>query len=311
MSWERIILDTAAPDASLLPYVDSLFAHQRLNWEAFRVGEAALSDVKTRELHDGDARVIVQSNPGRHKSTHAKVDQASIARRPCFLCPENIPPDEKGIGWGDLVILPNPHPILRRHCTIPSRDHRPQRLSGEIDTLLTLARAVGPEMLAFYNGARCGASCPDHFHFQACDGTGVPVLDELVSAGIADSMPVSFSSFGRSMIVYSGEDGDLVETQIRRTIAALPAEEYEEPMFNVIASFCDGRYVAVLFPRSVHRPASYFEQEPVRIAISPAALEMAGILVVAEPDHFDRVDAGVARRIYEEVSLLAPHPPPV
>ena len=43
----------------------------------------------------------------------------------------------------------------------------------------------------------------------------------------------------------------------------------------------------------------------MRLAISPATLKMAGILVLAEPDQLDQVDAAAARRIYAEVSLDA------
>jgi hypothetical protein len=77
----------------------------------------------------------------------------------------------------------------------------------------------------------------------------------------------------------------------------------DEPLINVIARFHDGRFLTLLFPRAKHRPKCYFAHGPSRISISPAALEMAGLLVVADAEHFERVDEETALSIYEEVSL--------
>lgn len=298
MSWESILLETAEPATELPLRIDALLGQQRANWGRFRQGELALESMQTKKYIQDEGHIIVQSNPGRRESTLARVDPVSVSRRPCFLCPENIPGEERGLAFGDLVILPNPSPVVRRHCTIPSREHAPQRLLGRIGDMLDLAEALGPEMLVFYNGPRCGASAPDHFHFQACDTHGVPLFAHLPQG-------TAHESFGRRMLVFSHEDAGSVAGQLSQAIEALSSqsEDDAEPMINVISLHRDGRHLAVMFPRARHRPECYFARDDSRIAVSPAALEMGGILVVAEPDHFERVDQATALGIYQEVSL--------
>lgn len=303
MSWERILLDTRLyPD--LPRQIDALLENQRATWKTFREGEEALAEMKSKVFSDGSARIIVQANPGRRTSIHARVDPTSVSQRPCFLCPENLPPEERGIGRGKLVILPNPHPILLRHLSIPTREHRPQELSGHVDTMLGLVRDIGPDMLVLYNGARCGASAPDHFHFQAASSIGVPLFEEVEAIGKKDGV-MPHTSFGRQMLVFQSRDADKVQILIQRTLEILSSFERggDEPLVNIIALYRDGRYAAFVFPRMKHRPACYFAEGRERISVSPGSLEMAGIMVVADADHFDRVDETTAKAILEEVAL--------
>jgi len=305
MNWAEKLLSHDRPDAPLAERIDALLADQRVRWPALAEGEASLAALQSKSLETADGRVVVQANPGRRRSTHAKVDPQAIAARPCFLCPENMPPEERGIAWRDLVILPNPYPILPRHCTIPSRQHAPQRLTGRVAMLLELATAAGPTLAVFYNGPRCGASAPDHFHFQACAAEALPVL-----AAVAADPPrrrQARTSFGRNFLVLAGSDLNEVATDLRAALDLLGAQAGpgEEPMVNLLAAMVEGRLVAVLFPRAAHRPRCYGADEPLTVAVSPAALEMAGLLVVADPAHIDRIDGAVARQIYEDVSLAA------
>jgi hypothetical protein len=305
MSWERILLENVPSTDALSRQVDRLLENQRVTWPAFRDGEQALAELKIKILSRDNARIIVQANPGRHTSIHAKVDPVSVSERPCFLCVENIPREERGIGWGELIVLPNPHPILTRHLTIPTREHHPQMLKGRIETLLELSRDMGPEMLVLYNGARCGASAPDHFHFQAASSVGVPLFEEV---GKKDGVE-PHSSFGRRVLVMQGRDASKVRDAIQRTLEVLTSfgKEDNEPLVNMIAVHPGDRYKAFIFPRAKHRPACYFAEGNDRITVSPAALEMAGILVVADADHFDRIDEMTAQSIFEEVSLEEEH----
>lgn len=306
MTWAAKLLPQDRPDVPLAERIDALLADQRAAWPAMAEGEASLASLETKVLRAADGRVLVQANPGRRRSTHAQVDPKAIAARPCFLCPANMPVEEQGIAWRDLVILPNPYPILPRHCTIPSRGHTPQRLAGRVELLLELAEAAGPSLAVFYNGPRCGASAPDHFHFQACDASALPVFDEPMSSGNRQRRAVT--SFGRTFLIFASPDRADVAADLNLALQQLSAntQSDDEPMVNVLATMRGDRLIAALFPRAAHRPMCYTAPEPARVAISPAALEMAGVLVVAEPEHFPRVDAAVARRIYEEVSLDSP-----
>ncbi|MCC6492657.1 MAG: DUF4922 domain-containing protein, partial [Pirellulales bacterium] len=189
MSWDRIELDVAAAGEGLAARIEGLFAQQRATWPTLREGEAALQHLQVKRLEVDGASIVVQANPARRNSVHASVDAQSIAARACFLCPENMPPEERGVAFEDLLVLPNPYPILPMHCTVADRAHRQQRLAGRVGQLVRLAAAAGPELAVFYNGPRSGASAPDHLHFQACRAAGIPLLEEL-SGAAADSRGV-------------------------------------------------------------------------------------------------------------------------
>jgi Domain of unknown function (DUF4922) len=303
MSWEKI-LQNDQPGQPLRKRIDGLFAQQRTTWQTLREGEAALTNLQRKILTESGESVIVQVNPARRRSTLANTDTKAIAARACFLCPENMPSEERGVAFEDLVLLPNPFPVLPLHCTIADREHRPQRLRGRIATFMRLAQEIGPDMAALYNGPRCGASAPDHFHLQAAHAAEIPILGQLPT--LAGSRPVlAHSSFGRNMLVFRSTNSTDVAAGIERSIDALQEIEAatDEPMFNLLAHVAADRYTAVLFPRAVHRPACYFATGPDQLLISPAILEMCGIMVTTEPDHFAQVDAETARTIYEQVSI--------
>jgi hypothetical protein len=308
MSWEQLLQGDPGPNEPLRQRIDALFAQQRATWSTLRDGEAMLAKLQRKTLaSDGDT-VAVQVNPARRRSTLAKTDATAVAARACFLCPENMPAEERGVAFGDLVALPNPYPILPLHCTIASREHRPQSIDGRIDTFLCLAKAIGPDMAALYNGPRCGASAPDHFHFQAASAQQIEFLDKLTLAATNGSV-VPVKSFGRNLLVFAGAQLAEIHADIERSLEALRRIEgaSDEPMFNLLATFRDGRFVAVLFPRAAHRPTCYFKTGPDQLSISPAILEMCGILVTTEPDHFSQIDAPTTRAIYEEVSIGSDH----
>lgn len=306
MSWEPVILEAWREGQSLTAAVERLLESQRRDWPAFQQGEASLSTIRTKDLRLDGACVTAQANPGRKRSTHAKTDAKSIAERRCFLCAENMPREERGVAFGDLVILPNPFPVLPWHCTIPAREHTPQRIAGRVATMLELASQLGTQMFVFYNGPRCGASAPDHFHFQACLAAQAPVLAAPNST--SNSLEVQgIESFGRRYVLLTGADPTSLATRIEHAIDALQelTGAEDEPMLNLLVHGQPDGLKAMLFPRAAHRPACYFTEAPDRLAVSPAALEMAGLLVCAEPEHFDRLGPSKARKIYEEVSLDA------
>lgn len=306
MSWDSVILSSYQAGDSLYSQVVRLFACQRQDWPMFAKGEAALRAINKEFLLLEGEQVVVQSNPGRRKSTHAKTDVKSIAQRTCFLCPENMPAEERGIAFGQLVILPNPYPILSLHCTIPHREHQPQRIGGQIGSMLDLARCLGSEMAVFYNGPRCGASAPDHFHFQACLANEIPVCKQIVTEPQGQANKV-LNSFGRRFLCLFENDASSMQSKLERCIQVLNdfMDESEEAMLNLIIRASDDSFQAFLFPRAAHRPSCYFAEGTRQLAISPAALEMAGVLVVADPEHFQRVSTEVVREIYTEVSLDA------
>lgn len=303
MSWERL-LENDQPGAPLRQRVDELFGQQRGTWPMLRDGEAALGQLERKTLTaDGDS-VIVQINPARRRSTLAKTDAKSIAARACFLCPENMPAEERGVAFEGLVLMPNPFPILPLHCTVADREHRPQAIHGRVGTLVRLAYEIGCDLAALYNGPRCGASAPDHFHLQATLAADIPLLSQLAAVR-GDCAIAPHSTFGRNMLVFRGADQNELVANVERAIGVLQqvCGTVDEPMLNLLAHFNAGQYTAVLFPRSAHRPACYFATGEEQLLVSPAVLEMCGILVTTEMSHFDQLDSRVARMIYEEVSI--------
>jgi hypothetical protein len=307
MSWERI-LQNDRPGEPLEQRIEELFVEQEANWPMLRDGYATLPQLKIKSLTSDRETIVVQVNPARRRSTLAKTDANSIAARKCFLCPENMPIEERGVAFEDLVVMPNPFPVVQLHCTIASRDHRPQRIEGQVGKLLRLAAAMGSDFAAFYNGPRCGASAPDHFHFQAAHAGMVPILSRpAVSAPrmAVDRSLTAMTSFGRHMIIARSNDLKAVEQDIERAIHALGEiqRSADEPMLNLFAFHYRNLYSAVLFPRRAHRPACYFATGAEQLLISPAVLEMCGIFVATEAEHFERINAEIARGIYQEVSI--------
>src|SRR5262249_3427560 len=191
MSWENRLISRSElesyfedenfddEDQTLAGRARALVRHQRDHWPMMRDGYRSFGSIETKRIAVAETEVVVQHNPGRIRSTAAAVDSSSVAARPCFLCEQNLPEEEKGIAWRDMVILCNPYPILDNHLSIVDRRHGSQQINGNARALLELARDLGSDFFALYNGPRCGASAPDHLHFQACSNSLLPIAEHL------------------------------------------------------------------------------------------------------------------------------------
>ena len=162
--------------------IDRLITRQLRDWDLAGANYEALAGVATRSLSLGEATVTLQFNPERRRSSAAVIDRRSLARRKCFLCTEYQPAKQKAMLWGERYkIQVNPYPIFKRHLTIADLHHVPQRLADRISDMLMLAQSL-PDFVVFYNGPRCGASAPDHMHFQAGAKGEMPLCDEMAHA---------------------------------------------------------------------------------------------------------------------------------
>jgi hypothetical protein len=328
MSWEERLIEAeelgrlgAAVDSDLPTKIGALIEHQREHWPLLRDGYEAFERIESRRLKVEEAEVVVQHNPRRIRSTAAAVDPKAVASRPCFLCGQNLPAEEKGIGYRDFVILCNPYPILERHLSIVHREHGEQKIDGNIGSLLDLARDLGPDYFALYNGPQCGASAPDHLHFQACSSKLLPISEHLFDAEprLADDCPsceetaantfelFSLGGCGRTTIVLRGGRLQEVEDWLSRLIRELgerndSAGSEAEPMLNIVCTWSNRLWTVYVFPRAKHRPASFFAEGADRLTISPGAIDMAGVVVVPEREHFDRLNGERLAAIYREVS---------
>jgi len=300
-------------DTGLSDLCMQLLARQKEIWPELRSGGEAVARSLFRTIDCGDFSVTLQFNPRRIVSSGARVDPASILARPCFLCPDNLPDAQQGILYHrDFLLLCNPFPIFPQHFTISSLDHRPQFLEGHLEILFLLARDLAPSLAVFYNGPQCGASAPDHLHFQTCPAGSLPV-----EAQLDDGRPVlpvtkhgSASVFqverlGRTALMIEGSDADSLKGAIKKLLAVMKTgiASETEPMLNLHAAFKEGKWRIFLFPRGKTRPDLYYREESERILISPGSVEMGGLLVVPVERDFLRLTPELVCHIYREVSV--------
>ena len=283
--------------SGLVSDIDHLLADQIANWPLLTRGVAGLRASQTRVERVAGRDLYVRHIPHRITSTTAAVDAASIAKRPCFLCSANLPKEEHGIPFdSEFAIYCNPFPILDRHLTIVRVDHRPQRIAGSFPAMLRLAEAL-PDSFIIYNGPRCGASAPDHMHFQACSRELFPI--ERDSRGIAGpSMP----NYSRRVFVLRDRSFSELADRLEGLMEILQGVTHSdgEPMVNIAAYFEDGEWTAFVFPRGRHRPKSY---ETGERTVSPATIDLSGVLVVPVEKDFLAIHGPEIEKIFEEVTL--------
>ena len=158
--------------------IERLLTDQLSAWELAGNNYAALARIKVKDLNVNGMHYKVQFNPARIVSSAAKVDAQSIQERKCFLCPANLPAMQRGIPFKDnYQILINPFPIFPKHLTVPALEHVDQRIKKRFGDMLDLA-AIAEDYIVFYNGPKCGASAPDHAHFQAGNKGFLPLEQE-------------------------------------------------------------------------------------------------------------------------------------
>lgn len=291
--------------------VNRLITKQLRDWDVAGANYAALAAAVTRTLSLGESTITLQFNPERRGSTSAAIDKRSIARRKCFLCSENQPVKQKALLWGDhYKIQVNPYPIFERHLTIADLHHVPQRLSERVGEMLQLAKDL-PDFVIFYNGPRCGASAPDHAHFQAgCKGA-MPLCDEIVHATThlmadGDEGFIGYvDALGRSLFTIETTTKRAAERYALRLLDLMQnADGTDEPMVNVLCWWdaTDRAWRLVIIPRSKHRPACYGEGEG-RLLLSPGAVDMGGLWAVPERKDFESLTAAQVQALFDEVCL--------
>ncbi len=297
--------------------MDGLFARELALGGRASVNYAALEKVERRALSVDGLDAVLFFNPGREGSVMARVDAETLRHRPCFLCPEGIGPEQLTLDWESPYgngwwIRINPFPIFDRHFTVSVNRHARQQIDGYFADMLLLAEQA-PEYLFFYNGPMCGASAPDHLHFQAIPVENLPLERQvrrgegLRLLGKRDGVVVSrIDRFGGSAFVLSSADLSAQEQLFYRLVALgeiVTAEEWE-PRMNLLTWYGPGGWTTVVFFRAESRPACFFSDDPaLRILISPGAVEMAGVAIVSARDSFGKLDAPRLGGIIREVSF--------
>jgi len=292
--------------------VSDLFEGQFREWKLARDNYKQLDEVMVRSVAFPGFDISVQFNPGRITSSAAKVDARSIEARPCFLCENNRPREQRGLSFGDdWVILINPFPIFRRHLTVVSKYHTPQRIAGNLGIMLTLAQEL-PDYVIFYNGPQCGASAPDHLHFQAGNRGFLPIERDAENPGLCRLAVEDentglwlWRGYGRGILTLRGVSPEAMESVFARFFNrfALIQPEGPEPMLNILAYCEEGRWTLHIIPRRVHRPRCYFAEGDKRILLSPASVDLGGVFITPRGEDFRRLSAGDIRSILDEVCL--------
>lgn len=292
--------------------INNLFTGQLASWETARNNYTALSDVQVKELNVHGIPYKVQFNPARIVSSGAKVDAKSIRERKCFLCPANLPAEQEGILFeGHYNILVNPFPIFPRHLTIPELEHVPQRIAPRFADMLELARQL-TEYTIFYNGPRCGASAPDHAHFQAGSRGFMPIETDWrrqVAGKVADYGRATLWHLNdaprNTLVIEAADKNDaMVLFGIIYRVLDVPAGE-SEPMMNVLALYEGDRWIVFIFPRAKHRPACYTAEGDANLLSSPASVDLGGVFITPVEKDFLKITAEDVAQILSEVCLSA------
>lgn len=277
--------------------LEELFERQARSWPQLAKGIEGLARAQTRTVRIDWFDILIRHIPHRAGSTTAAVDRESVAKRPCFLCARNLPPEEEGVQFDeDFTIYCNPFPIVDHHLTIAHREHGSQRIANQFGNMLDLAAAL-PGYFVIYNGPECGASAPDHMHFQAGSRRMLPI--EKDTAGLTG---VTVPNYGRNVFLFRGGDRSALIDRMDRAIDLLAETtgKRAEPLVNIAVVHDSGAWVTYLFPRGKHRPALFHTGE---LTVSPASIDLCGILVVPLAHDFERITSDAIVTIFREVTL--------
>ena len=290
--------------------ISRFFNRQLEKWDDARHRFRDLKHVETKKLSE---EVRLQFNPARIVSTGAKIDKKTLGERPCFLCDKNRPKEQMSQQIDERFhLLVNPFPILPVHFTIPARKHQPQAIYknyGEMHRFLSLHS----ELMVFYNGPKCGASAPDHLHFQAGTSGILPLqanwqrlsrnLTDIISLNDEEKIAVVRDFIVPAFVIISkSEESD--ETLFHRLYKSMPMRGDEtEPMMNIIAWRKGDEYISVVIPREKHRPEVYFAEGDAQVMVSPGALDMSGLIITPREEDFHKLTEESATTILQECGI--------
>ncbi|MDR2936700.1 MAG: DUF4922 domain-containing protein [Rikenellaceae bacterium] len=302
--------------------IDKLFDVQLAVWPLLRANRRTLSRLAGRETEAGGERLALLFNPERARSTVAPLDAESVRRRPCFLCATNRPPLQQAVEWRTYQILINPYPVLDRHLTIANGEHRDQRIAGRTTDFTALAVELEGYTI-LYNGAKCGASAPDHHHFQAVLQGSLPLEQK---SGTDDGRTVWWSDPTGHTSVWSLADGlrrvigiEVKFSEITENTRELAAEKAAVLMETILAAlaecqpgepeakvnalaWADATHLTVLLlPREKHRPVRFFRDDGGQVLFSPGAIDMAGLVITVRPEDFKKLDSNMLEEMFLEV----------
>lgn len=290
--------------------ISRFFNRQLEVWTDARHRFRDLKHVETRQFSD---QLKLQWNPARIVSTGAKIDKKTLGERPCFLCDKNRPKEQMSKQIDEKFhLLVNPFPILPVHLTIPARKHQPQLIYknyGEMHRFISLHS----DLMVFYNGPKCGASAPDHLHFQAGTNGILPLqtnwqrlsrnLTDIISLNDEEKISVVRDFIVPAFVIIS-KSAESDEALFRRLYKAMPQRGDEtEPMMNIISWRKGEEFISVVIPREKHRPEAYFAEGDAQFVVSPGALDMSGLIITPREEDFRKLTEEKALSLLQECGV--------
>lgn len=290
--------------------ISRFFNRQLEVWTDARHRFRDLKHVETRQFSD---QLKLQWNPARIVSTGAKIDEKTLGERPCFLCDKNRPKEQMSKQIDEKFhLLVNPFPILPVHFTIPARKHQPQLIYknyGEMHRFISLHS----DLMVFYNGPKCGASAPDHLHFQAGTNGILPLqtnwqrlsrnLTDIISLNDEEKISVVRDFIVPAFVIIS-KSAESDEALFRRLYKAMPQRGDEtEPMMNIISWRKGEEFISVVIPREKHRPEAYFAEGDAQFVVSPGALDMSGLIITPREEDFRKLTEEKALSLLQECGV--------
>ena len=290
--------------------ISRFFNRQLEVWTDARHRFRDLKHVETRQFSD---QLKLQWNPARIVSTGAKIDKKTLGERPCFLCDKNRPKEQMSKQIDEKFhLLVNPFPILPVHFTIPARKHQPQLIYknyGEMHRFISLYS----DLMVFYNGPKCGASAPDHLHFQAGTNGILPLqtnwqrlsrnLTDVISLNDEEKIAVVRDFLVPAFVIIS-KSAESDEALFHRLYKAMPQRGDEtEPMMNIISWRKGEEFISVVIPREKHRPEAYFAEGDAQFVVSPGALDMSGLIITPREEDFRKLTEEKALSLLQECGV--------
>lgn len=290
--------------------IKALFTDQLENWPQAKANYEALKNVKSKDFDFGKYSIGVQFNPARIQSSAAKVDAKSIQERKCFLCPANLPSEQKGIPFGSAYqVLVNPFPIFPEHFTIPTYQHTDQLILDRFGDMLDLAREIDDNTI-FYNGPKCGASAPDHTHFQAGVKGFLPIEKDInrISKEIIYSNEgitvYAITEYLRNFFLLQASDKALAVSFFKQLYTMLDMKDDDnEPMMNIVAWYEQNEWYIAVFPRAKHRPDCFYAEGDDNLLISPASVDLGGVFITPLEKDFLKITEKDIETILKEICI--------
>ena len=289
---------------------------QLSRWEFARDNYRALKKVDVREMEYNGLRVAVQYNPSRAISSKAKTDNDSLNARPCFLCRSNRPAEQlfldfEGTKGKKYHILTNPYPVFQNHLIIAADSHIPQSIWHRYVDMLILAKRYR-QFTWIYNGPECGASAPDHLHFQAFPSGILPLENDIRKHSsleyvtcVQDASLYRYGKFANGIFVIDGITSKSVAKMLYRLLDCVPVEEGDgEPRFNLFTFYADGHYISIVVLRTCHRSSHYSSPDPAsHLSMSPGCVDVGGVFITVEREDYEKLSPELLAGMMEQVTV--------